>query len=49
MHIAEPGALRAMIRFGWLLPMPKKDGRHAQPKSLSHSMVRKFPGFHAIR
>ena len=23
MHIAEPGALRAMIRFGWLLPMPK--------------------------
>ena len=23
LHIAEPGALRAMIRFGWLLPMPK--------------------------
>ena len=23
MHIAEPGALRAMIRFGWLLTMPK--------------------------
>ena len=23
MHIAEPGALRAMIRFGWLLTSPK--------------------------
>ena len=24
MHIAEPGALRAMIRFGWSLPKPAK-------------------------